>query len=261
MEPDQDYQFDLDGDGVLEKIRYSHGHDWDEDVVLYVNDQEVYRRQMEGFGSIYTIADLDVREKGLNLLLGDYIENYIITYTELQKYEDGQIIVGATSDNNRAMECFGSVMIIDEDGQGDFFMLANQHSEYIGSFYVKVPYSYRQGDVQARPTQEFALAAYSLEFAYQLLDSIEMYADKDTGSTVVHTLTAGDVIRIEKIIPINHTYCVEGPRQDDVYDENADYAVYIYVIDQDGNEGWLYLDKQYSYYTGESLFQEIPSWA
>ncbi len=260
LEPDQDYYFDLDGDGQAEKIRYSHGDDWDTDVVLMVNDEEIYRRQMSGFGALYTIADLDAGEKGLNLLLGEHIENYVITYTEFQTYADGQLTVVATSDNNQALACFGTVEITGETGDGTFFMLSNQHNEFIGSFYIEIPYMYNQGQVAAIPTDTFSLAIYSLEYSYELTARIPLYEDSFSGSPIIRTLETGDTINILQIIPLNHGYCQEGPREDDNGDASDSRAVYLYVADNQGNEGWLFLDKSYSYYEDRSLFREIPAW-
>lgn len=241
LKANKTYTYDLDHDGKKEKLKYilkANGNGGYRGVIISINGKNLYKKFKNANQAItLTIADLDRKDKALDLMLNMESESGTLEYCGFLQYHSGKMKTLSSSDTTKILNQQYSYELAHVDGSGTF------------SISVRTPYRlYSMGDYNGYvslqlkndkiiKTKEvtYTLREDSGEFSYELQRAIPVYQSPSKSSKKVSTLKAGDTLTIKKVKPIGQKSYV--PRS------KAVLKGYAYIEDKDGKVGWIYLDK------------------
>lgn len=256
LSQDKVYSYDLDNDGKKEKIKYTiRKNDIMQEkmeIVLYINNKEVYRKKMAyALTAQYTIADINKIDGYLDLFLMVTSDSYCLEYAAFQQYQSNKIKTLTSSLNNKDIQFIRGYEIEGVDGKGNFKAVIDTpfNLEAVGNYYCYIPFIMEKGTIKQKKVNTYSFAAYSKNFKYILKQEIKAYEKASISSKIVRTIKKGEPITISKI---------KLSASGNDLKEKVSISAYAYIEDKNGKKAWMYLDKKYNW--NHPLFKETPAW-
>lgn len=262
------YYYDLDMDGKKEKIKYTAkpGANDNVTVALYINGSKKYTKKFkeEGYLASYTIADLNTKDKYLDLFLQVTGSSDYLTYAAFQRYEKKKIITTNTNKNNDFLDQKTEYSIKNVDGKGNFTITLDTPFSLpaLGSYYTKISLKMKGKKVVKNKTDEYSYSdgGYKYpnnrkKFPLILRSNTPLYKVASRSSKVIKTMKKGVGVRVLKIkISNSKNYFKKAAWK------RKEISGYAYVIDKSGKKGWIYLDKERGPWNDNPLFVEVLGW-
>lgn len=255
LKENKSYYYDLDGDGKKEKIKYIvAGKDYNLKVALYINGVKKYSQIFNALNVQYSISDLDLQDKKLDLFLMSTSDSYSLEYALFQQYSSNTIktikTINGVDDNKNK---FGYTALYRINGlaqikgDGSFSIIADSPIYFsdIGSYFCYVPFNMKEGKISYKKVKSYTLTNVSQDYLYTVNKDIVVYEKADNTSKRRQILKKEDTLNIKKFIISKN------------FSENNKEG-YAYIIDSKGNKGWIYLSGKSGW--ENPMFKIIPAW-
>lgn len=257
LEENKIYYYDLDGDGKKDKLKYiveeKKEDDYYQKVSLYINGAKKYSKVFTSLWAEYSIADLDRKDKKIDLILYCSSDSGTLDYAIFQNYENKKIktiktIIGYGDKNKYGLAELSRIGGLGQiKGDGSFSIVGDTSVwiPQIGCYYMYIPF-YKQGNkITHKKTNTFTLTSGSQNFIYTVNQDTKVYEKADETSKLMAVLKKGDTLKIKKI------------KVPDSYSEDNREG-YAYIEYQNGKKGWLWIPEDNSY--RNDMFELIPGW-
>lgn len=147
----KEYSYDLDGDGVKEKLKYTLTSK--QVYQIYVNDKVLYKKTLGTEGSnrypMLQITDINTEEAGLDLWVYTYYCSDDVEFASLVQYKDGKM---------KEIYKDGVGELYTVDGKGTFYQsIQDKLPTYalVGTHYDSIPYCLKNGKVKKVKTNTY----------------------------------------------------------------------------------------------------------
>lgn len=260
MSENQAYYYDLNGDGVKEKIVYKTvtiGQDeYDASrAVLYINDKKVYAKKMSHSFGVFTIVDLNKEDKIVELFFKVCGSSNTLDYSSFQHW-DGKKITEFETNKNKALDYLRGYSIVGIKGNGNFSIGVDTPFDVaIGNYYTTIPLKYKNGKITATK-KTYYLSRESRKYVYKTKKSLKAYK-KASRKSKAFTIKKGQKLNVIKI----KTQKNVSQRQRDKYGDFKSVDAFIYVKTKNGKKGWIFISKNTSSWDNTSIFKQVPGWA
>lgn len=241
LEKDKVYEYDLNGDGKLDKIQYkvtANDEEFTAALKLYINDKLCLKKYGHGFTYIVELCDLNTNDNYLDLYLYEKMESDCIGEATFAKYNGDKIVDCVGFDPVRIEKNFVSsrYYLTSVSGDGKFMATLDTpiFSYVIGCYYCNVPFQIKDNKISRVQTNIFSFTKYSKEYKFKAIKGFSAYI-KAGSKTVACTVKKGDTVTFDKL-----------------YISKSGIA-YFRLINSKGKTGWIKSDRG-------NLFKEYPAW-
>ena len=260
MSENQAYYYDLNGDGVKEKIVYKTVTDKkDKDrfgrINLFINDKKVYSKKITDDIARYFIVDLNNKDKTVELNLQACGPSFVLDYSSFQHW-DGKKITEFETNKNKALDYLRGYSIVGIKENGNFSIGVDTPFDVaIGNYYTTIPLKYKNGKITATK-KTYYLSRESRKYVYKTKKSLKAYK-KASRKSKAFTIKKGQKLNVIKI----KTQKNVSQRQRDKYGDFKSVDAFIYVKTKNGKKGWIFISKNTSSWDNTSIFKQVPGWA
>lgn len=249
LEPDTSYYFDLDSDGVPEKIRFSLTPENAEGsgqftLHLYLNEAEVftYPSLYEYSGAVY-ITDADTDDSLLEIHCQWAGDSGCMAFYNFIRYEDGTVTNLGDLANRSVLYGEGSLYRSGKTvfhGDGTFSLDTDTpiYASAIGCYYCPLTFALTEGGISEIIQDEYSYRTLVPEgnspYAFYAAAEFDTFTSADRTEISYHVFP-GDRITFEKL------------------KFRDDGSVFALAVNSQGEKGWIYA-------SDGVLFEETPAW-
>lgn len=241
LNQDTDYNFDIDGDGQQDVIKYqSIGKESNHTSIikLYVNNELAFKKTTDGVSFRVSILDLDPSDKHLNFYIENIAESDCIVASFFAQLEDNKKLKVTAFEPKKLFKDFDYVRysIQDINDNGEFKLLIDtpMASSSIGCYLCYATFQYKDGKITKIPASYYSLSEGSKEYRYKAVKSFTV--QQKAGSKVVaYTVKKGNTLTVDKM------YLSKSGK------------LYFRMVNSKGKKGWIPCDL-------ENLFEQLPAW-
>lgn len=241
LNPDTDYNFDIDGDGQPDVIKYQsieNESNHTSTIKFYVNNELAFKKTTDGISFYVSVLDLDPSDKHLNFYIQNTAESDYIVTSFFAQLEDNKKLKTIAFEPKKLFKDFDYVhyFIQDINDNGEFKLSIGTPiaSSSIGCYNCYATFQYKGGNITKIPASYYSLSEDSKEYPYKAVKSFTV--QQKAGSKVVaYTVEKGNILTVDKM------YLSKSGK------------LYFRMVNSEGEKGWIPCDL-------ENLFEQIPAW-
>ena len=241
LEKNKDYEYDLNGDGIMEKLRFTAVENETDFTVafrLYVNDKLCMKKTNHGFDYTVQLMDLDQSDNNLNIYGYSRMESDCVGYSFFAKYDEVNQFTYQKFDPMKLAAPFQSPRYSIEKvkGNGEFYLGMDTpvYSNAIGCYYCYAKFQLKKDEISFLPTKTYALKKFSKEYQYTAAKAFSVF-QKAGSNTVAFHIKKGEKVTFDQL------YLSKSGK------------VYFRLVKGSGATGWISSD-------WENLFEMTPAW-
>lgn len=239
LEKDKVYEYDLNGDGEKEKLKYTVVEDEAAYTVylkLYINNKLCMSRKDKGLAYTLQLCDLDKKDNYLDLYGYGTMDSGGISYSFFARYDKNNQYKYVNFKPNKIIKNYDAYSLELLHGNGKFDMMVDTpvHSDAIGRYYCYVPFQLKNNVISAVSTQTYAFNKFSSQYKYKAAKVFSVY-DKAGSNKVAYKVKTGEKVTINAL-------CV-----------TTSGKAYFRVVNSKGKTGWIKSDLK-------NIFVERPEW-
>lgn len=262
LEPDKEYQFDLDGNGTLESISWTPVSDplvndyFYSGLTLTINGvvQNCFPGDLRGSIDL-SVIDLKKDDRELELLLSITEDSDTLSTLSLYRFQDGMLCMisdlsGKVCEGQGYLYRYNGLRAM---GDGLLYVKADTpfggSSQTFGCFYIDLLFSYENGELKEviqdiYPKQDYGmvLSAFEHESDWQYYTAAKAFTvmKEPGGSNPAFEVKAG-----ETACPV--AWSLKNGK------------IYVYIMNEAGACGWV-LDENPEVWSEDKLYVNAPAW-
>ncbi len=236
-----DYQYDLNGDGKVETLRYQvteNDEKHEATLKLYIDKKLCLTKTSDGLLYRVYVLDLDANDNHLDLFIHAVLESDGVKNAFFVQFDGKKFVHNVPFEINKLTKKYSTYRYSIEktDGKGNFTALLDTpiYSPAIGCYLCYVSFRMEDGNISIIPSSTYDLFKFSKEYKYKTVKAFTVY-EKAGSKTAVYKVKKGDIVTFDKM------YLAKSGK------------VYFRTINSKGSKGWILSDQ-------EGLFAEQPAW-
>lgn len=242
LAPDVEHYYDLDFDGVEEKIYYTteKTEDYEEIPHLFINDLEIpmmTRGSKCGYGDLY-LMDIDTTDSRMELHFDWKGLSDIVTLYNFLHYDNGNVTNAGDLCSSPVWEGRGSLarvwgMDAVENGKVRLWVDTPLYSETFGCYFAGITFELKDGRLTEVLESDYEIRATDPVYQYRAITGFVTTVEPEDPKLAF-------LVEPDQFIAIDRISLA------------ADGSVYARAVNTQGEYGW--------FLTGEELFKKIPGW-
>jgi hypothetical protein len=241
LNKDTVYEYDLNGDGVTEKLQYElsgNEDDYKTIIKLYINDKLCLTKEDSGFSFGVRLLDLDQSDHTLDLFIFTSIESDCVKNAFFARYDGEKLYHYKDFEIDKLAKGFNtyrySIARLDGDGKFTIIIDTPIYSPAIGCYYCYMPLQLKDNAISVLPVKSYTLTEGSSTYQYKAAKNFSVY--ESVGSKkAVFKVKKGAIVTFHKM------YVSKSGK------------VYFKLRNSKGKTGWIKSDQ-------ENLFVMFPAW-